>query len=80
MDKAELWLKNNDPCYEFTERKKLQHPYLTNSQMRHRIGASNCLGKEIPLTNILPLKGKLGIKDRRGDADSYLLSLINKLG
>lgn len=80
MDKAERWLKENDPMYQADERKQLDYPYLTMRQIQHRSGSSNIVGKETACSNLYPLKLKLGFSDRHGKADEnvrQILSLID---
>jgi len=62
LDAAESWLKRNDPAFKWKRRKRIKYPYLTERQMRYRVGFSNIVGKEVPLSNIMPLKDRLGFK------------------
>ena len=80
MDKAERWLKENDTMYQADERKRLEYPYLTERQVRHRVGSPNIVGKETACSNLYPLKLRLGFSDRHGKADEnvrQILSLID---
>ena len=77
MDKAEKWLRENDPDYNAAERKYLEHPYLTERQLCHRIGSPNVIGKEVAGTNLLPLKQRLGFSDRHGKADEHVRQILS---
>ena len=76
MDHAERWLKKNDPEYKAHNRKNLENPYLTEGQMKHRLGAPNVVGEEIPVSNIIPLKDELGFNDRDGKGNTRVKELL----
>lgn len=64
LDAAEAWLKKNDPAFKWKKRRRIDYPYLTERQTGYRIGFSNIIGKEIPCSNIMPLKDRLGFETK----------------
>ena len=58
MDIGELWLRQNDPLYDKTEKRaRLPYPYLTARQDKVRNGS------EIPISNLWACRAKLGLTD-----------------
>ena len=63
-DAAERWLEENDSEHSPVKRRNLEYPYLSDHQMQERIGSSNVMGKEIPLSNLDMFKDEMGHSDR----------------
>ena len=71
MDEAWKWLKENDP--EFTGRKSLDYPYLSNRQVKHR------KRKEIAISAVVDLRFRVRNdmdKDITAERAEYINMLI----
>ena len=80
IDRAEQWLRNNDPNFSPTRRRRLEYPYLTIRQLLYRIGfygkTGRKIGKEVPLSNLMDFREELGFKERKGDSEKKVLELL----
>lgn len=57
MDSAELWLKENDPDFNYHRRKRLDYPFQTERQERE------VDEDEIPVSNLWSVRKRKNVKD-----------------